>query len=72
MSKSQSISNISDTTLRDAIKKEYENVAIYPNKGYHFHTGLEAANRIGYDKMNLQMLLLATVCLTLPLIKKEH
>lgn len=51
MSKSQSILNISDATLRDAIKKEYENVAVYPNKGYHFHTGREAAKRIGYDKM---------------------
>lgn len=50
MSKSQSIPNISEATLRDAIKKEYEKVAIYPNKGYHFHTGREAANRIGYDK----------------------
>ena len=50
MSKSQSIPNISDATLRDAIKKEYENVAVYPTKGYHFHTGREAANRIGYDK----------------------
>ena len=50
MSKSQSIPNISDATLRDAIKKEYENVAVYPDKGYHFHTGREAANRIGYDK----------------------
>jgi arsenite methyltransferase len=50
MSKSQSIPNILDATLRGAIKKEYENVAIYPNKGYHFHTGREAANRIGYDK----------------------
>jgi len=50
MSKSESTPNISDATLRDAIKKEYENVAIYPDKGYHFHTGREAANRIGYDK----------------------
>jgi SAM-dependent methyltransferase len=50
MSKSRSIPNISEATLRDAIKKEYENVAIYPNKGYHFHTGCEAANRIGYDQ----------------------
>ncbi len=50
MSKSQSIPNISEATLRDAIKKEYKNVAIYPNKGYHFHTGREAAIRIGYDK----------------------
>jgi len=51
MNKSQLIPNISNETLRDAIKKEYENVAVYPNKGYHFHTGCEAANRIGYDKM---------------------
>jgi arsenite methyltransferase len=50
MSKSQSIPNISDTTLWDAIKKEYENVAVNPNKGYHFHTGKEAASCIGYDK----------------------
>jgi len=50
MSQSQSIPNISDATLREAIKKEYENVAVYPDKGYHFHTGREAANRIGYDK----------------------
>ena len=50
MSKSESTPYISDATLRDAIKKEYENVAIYPDKGYHFHTGREAANRIGYDK----------------------
>ena len=50
MNKLQSIPNISDTMLRDAIKREYENVAVYPDKGYHFHTGREAANRIGYDK----------------------
>jgi arsenite methyltransferase len=50
MNKLQSIPDISDATLRDAIKKEYENVAVYPDKGYHFHTGREAASRIGYDK----------------------
>jgi arsenite methyltransferase len=50
MSKSQLIPNISYATLWDAIKKEYENVAVHPNKGYHFHTGREAANCIGYDK----------------------
>jgi len=32
---SQLIPNISDTTLRDAIQKEYENVAVDPDKGYH-------------------------------------
>ena len=50
MGNSQSIPNISDTALRDAIQKEYENVAIHPDKGYHFHTGREALNRIGYDE----------------------
>lgn len=50
MGKSQLVPNISGATLWDAIKKEYENVAVFPGKGYHFHTGLEAANRIGYDK----------------------
>ena len=50
MSKSQSIPNLSVSTLWDAIRKEYENVAVNPNKGYHFHTGREAANCIGYDK----------------------
>jgi len=43
MSKLQSIPNISIATLWDAIKKEYENVAAAPNKGYHFHTGREAS-----------------------------
>jgi SAM-dependent methyltransferase len=50
MIESKSIPNLSDAALRDAIKKEYENVAMNPDKGYHFHTGREAANRIGYDK----------------------
>lgn len=50
MSESHLIPDISDAALRDTIKKEYEDVAIDPNKGYHFHTGREAANRIGYDK----------------------
>jgi SAM-dependent methyltransferase len=45
----QTITNISDNALRDAIKKEYAEVALDPQKGYHFHTGRDAANRIGYD-----------------------
>jgi len=40
---------VSMEDLRDAIKKEYSNVAKLPNKGYHFHTGFAAADRIGYD-----------------------
>ena len=32
------------------IKKEYTNVALDPNKGYHFHTGRRLANLLGYDE----------------------
>ncbi len=45
----QAITNITDNALREAIKKEYAEVARNPRKGYHFHTGREAATRIGYD-----------------------
>jgi SAM-dependent methyltransferase len=49
MTTPQSI-NISVEELLDAIKKEYSNVAIHPEKGYHFHTGRAALDRIGYDE----------------------
>ncbi len=42
--------NISIDQLWNAVKKEYANVAVDPHKGYHFHTGREALNRIGYDE----------------------
>lgn len=45
----QAMTNISNNVLRDAIKKEYAEVAVDPEKGYHFHTGREAAMRIGYN-----------------------
>lgn len=41
---------ISIEALHDAIKKEYSTVAEDPKKGYHFHTGCEATDRIGYDQ----------------------
>lgn len=41
--------NISVDVLRDAIMKEYTQVAQSPQQGYHFHTGRDAAGRIGYD-----------------------
>jgi len=40
---------ISVDDLHDAIKKEYSTVAKEPRKGYHFHTGCDATDRIGYD-----------------------
>lgn len=46
----ETISNIPESVLRDAIKSEYSEVALNPSKGYHFHTGREAANRVGYDE----------------------
>lgn len=34
--------------LRQAIKKEYEEVALNPGKGFHFHTGRKLAGIVGY------------------------
>jgi SAM-dependent methyltransferase len=46
----QNAPKLSVTELRDRVKKEYTNVALDPHKGYHFHTGRDAAELIGYDK----------------------
>jgi SAM-dependent methyltransferase len=46
----QPIPKISLDELRLEIKKEYANVALDPNKGYHFHTGRRLANLLGYDE----------------------
>jgi arsenite methyltransferase len=46
----QPIPKISLDELRLEIKKEYTNVALDPNKGYHFHTGHRLANLLGYDE----------------------
>lgn len=50
MATPQSI-NISVEKLLDAIKREYSNVAIHPEKEYHFHTGRAALDRIEYDQV---------------------
>src|SRR5215218_4393847 len=34
--------------LRRAIQEEYEEVAVCPTKGFHFHTGRPLAERLGY------------------------
>jgi SAM-dependent methyltransferase len=44
------VPKISLDELRLEIKKEYTNVALDPNKGYHFHTGRRAASLLGYDE----------------------
>ena len=45
----QPVPKISLDELRLEIKKEYTNVALDPNKGYHFHTGRRLADMLGYD-----------------------
>src|SRR5436190_22823107 len=35
--------------LREAIQAEYSEVAIVPDKGFHFHTGRHLAMLLGYD-----------------------
>ena len=50
MSTLQEIPNLSLDELREEVKKEYADVAQNPDKGYHFHTGREAAARLGYDE----------------------
>lgn len=40
--------------LRLAIQEEYEDVALNPEKGFHFHTGRRLAGILGYDETWLQ------------------
>jgi SAM-dependent methyltransferase len=50
MTHHQNLPKISLEELRVEIKKEYTNVALDPNKGYHFHTGRKLVNMLGYDE----------------------
>lgn len=50
MNYKQSSPKVTEDQLRSEIKKEYTHVALDPHKGYHFHTGCDAADRIGYDE----------------------
>lgn len=40
--------------LRDAIKDEYKEVAINPEKGFHFHTGRKLTALLGYKEQWLE------------------
>jgi SAM-dependent methyltransferase len=42
------ITNVDKDTLRQEVMKEYEAVAVTPDKGFHFHTGRPQALRYGY------------------------
>lgn len=48
MSIQNPVPKISLDELRVEIKKEYTNVALDPDKGYHFHTGRRLAALLGY------------------------
>jgi len=50
MSTLQVIPNLSSQELHSEIKKEYANVALEPDKGYHFHTGRAGLSRLGYEE----------------------
>jgi SAM-dependent methyltransferase len=50
MSTLQTTPELSIEELREEVRKEYTDVALAPNKGYHFHTGRDAADRLGYDQ----------------------
>lgn len=50
MSTLQTTPKLSAKELREEVRKEYADVALDPHKGYHFHTGRDAADRLGYDK----------------------
>ncbi len=50
MSALQVTPNLSPQELHSEIKKEYANVALEPDKGYHFHTGRAGLSRLGYEE----------------------
>src|SRR5438128_2753865 len=42
--------------LRAAVQEEYAEVAACPTRGYHFHVGRAHAERLGYDRADLDPL----------------
>ena len=49
MAENVPIPDIDIETLRNEISKEYTEVALNPEKGFHFHTGRPLAEMLGYD-----------------------
>ena len=50
MAKPLSVPKVDIEVLRSAISTEYREVALNPEKGFHFHTGRPLAKIIGYDE----------------------
>ncbi len=49
MVKPVSVPKVNIEVLRSAISTEYRDVALNPQKGFHFHTGRPLAKIVGYD-----------------------
>ena len=46
---SEKNSDVNAVELREAVKDKYREVALSPDKDFHFHTGRNLAARLGYD-----------------------
>ena len=49
MAEPASVPKVNIEGLRSAISTEYRDVALNPQKGFHFHTGRPLAKILGYD-----------------------
>ena len=47
---SRGIDGLDVAELREAIQREYSDVALEPARGFHFHTGRRLAAMLGYDE----------------------
>ena len=47
---------LNEVALRDQVKEKYREVALQPDREYHFHTGRYLASRLGYDGYGIDRL----------------
>lgn len=48
--------NVAPAALRQQIREKYTDVALEPEKGFHFHTGRVLARMLGYEEQTLDSL----------------
>ncbi len=56
MAEPASVPKVNIEVLRSAISTEYRDVALNPQKGFHFHTGRPLAKVLGYDDELIKIL----------------
>ncbi len=61
MVKSVTAANVDRDRLRRQISDKYTDVALEPEKGFHFHTGRPLANMLGYTDADIDRLPVGTV-----------